>query len=233
MTERLVEAMSLTIEKEALKTVLYSTLSCRCPITEETESRLFQAFQELDDRPVVDLALFMAIADQDPVPTPLHIFKEFCSYSKEDPNDFAITHDDAIRYFSSKFHFDRVVQGLDPLIVNDTAGFLVGHMLTPVRYGNVEETGRAVFSMGECIVTFSNLFVPPAWDGTSEDWVGVHLGAIVTGLSEDQAQMALRHLAVNQAFPKLLHGLTEVDYHDFQEYGDYRSIVENRFKRYY
>ena len=97
--------MQVKIEKKGLKTLLYTLLSCRCPVTEDTEKMLFREYFRVQDSEMIDFTSILRIADKNPQKTPIHLLFEFCSYSKDDLSSFAITHNDVIRYLCTNYHF--------------------------------------------------------------------------------------------------------------------------------
>ena len=221
--------MSILIEKEALATLLFGILSCQCPVTSETDQALFREFRAAPADKFLPLAPFMEIADRNPEKTPLHLFVDFCSYHQPDPDNFAITHDDAIRYFSSRFHFDRILASVNPLTVSHPPGHLVGHMLLPVRLE--DGLDRVPARIGDHTVHVKNLFHPAEIRNGQGQWFGLHMGIVVTALSEEQALMARAHLGRIGELTELAARVDEIDYADYQTFGDHQAHVIDRYER--
>ena len=120
--------INIHIERSALRTVLYGILSCQCPVTVETEMALFKEFHSAEGD-LFPLGPFLDIASGNPDKTPLQLFVEFCAFSRENPSNFVIRQDDALRYFASRYHFDRMAGSFDPVNILDPCVHLTGHML--------------------------------------------------------------------------------------------------------
>jgi hypothetical protein len=226
--------MSITIETKALGVMLYGTLSCQCPVTAETEAAWVAEWRKAASEESVSLGPFMDIADTNPQRTPLHVFVDFCSFSKEDPDQFIITEDDALRYFSSAFHFDRILAGLDPVTIFDPPAHMVGHMLLPVQIDDTGGPNGAVctFTLDRHSVHFRHLVVPPdVVDSGPEAWYGFHFGTILTGIDLRQKRMIEAHLRRIDGFRRFLDRVDEVDYQDYQSFGNYHDRVVRRYER--
>ncbi len=227
--------MYRSIEKEALQTLLYGILSCQCPVDDEVERSLFEEYINRGGcaaDPVLPLAPFLAAATANPVKTPLHLFLDFCRQQEPSPEETSktiITHNDAIRYFCSRFHFSTVMASIDPLEVQDPEAHLFGHLLLPVSLDAGNSSALADLSASP--VRLKNIFCPPEMAAQSGSWYGAHLGMIITPLNELQVAMALELL---QAIPELMdiaRRVQEIDYADYQTFGDYRAHITSRHAR--
>lgn len=221
--------MNIMIEKKALETMLFGILSCQCPVTEETERELILELRNSSSEELLPLKPFMEIADRNPEKTPLHVFMEFCFFGKSDPRNFTMTHDDAVRYFSSRYHFDRILACVNPLTINDPSGHMVGHMLTPVKINN-GDTSADFFFNGKTI-RIKGLFCPSEIISGTDSWLGLHLGMAITTLSDEQADMAMAHLGTIKEFADMAGRTDAIDYADYQSFGDYRSHIKARYDR--
>jgi hypothetical protein len=221
--------MSIVIERQALQTMLLGVLSCQCPVDESVERALFRLFRADSAEEAVDMAPYMAVADKNPVRTPLHLFLEYCRYGHDDPHDFRIANQDAIRYFCSLFHYKFVLAGLDPVSAPDPAAHLVGHMLLPVRLDGAASAGST--RIGPHTVRLRNLFVPPEVEHGADGWLGVHFGVAVTTLDEASAKIARDHLGLIEPFETLAGRSPEIDYANYQTFGDHRTRAAMRWER--
>jgi len=226
--------VSVYIETGALRTMLCAILSCRCPVTARTEEAWVAKWREAADEQFVALDPFMGIADTNPERTPLHLFVDFCSSSKEDPETFTITEDDALRYFSCRYHFDQILSGIDPLAVVDPAAHMVGHMLLPAQIDTWSPSDGAdcnVAANGH-VVRLRHVVVPLdiAHDAPG-GWYGVHFGTILTRIDARRRKMVDSHLRRIGEFRSFLSRVEEIDYSDYQSFGDYRRHVERRLAR--
>jgi hypothetical protein len=223
--------MKVTIENKGLKTLLYTLLSCRCPVTPETEALLFKEFFRVQKEDQIDYDAMLKIADGNPQKTPLHLLRDFCSYSKDDPSSFLITHNDVIRYVCTKFHFRYVVAALDPLVVTDTSSFILSHLLLPAvveRDGNRIE---AQYRSGGRSIRFKNMVFMPGLEWIKDGSYGIHLGSVVTELNRQQVRMIEDHLGLIEQSAQLIADVGEVDFKNFQHYGDYSAQVMRRVER--
>ena len=223
--------MSIQIHRSALKTILYGTLSCRCSIATETERALCAALlrSEGEDDEQLELQPYMDIADRDPVRTPLHFFVDFCSYAHENPDTFVVTHDDALRYFGCRYHFDRMLPGVDPIAIPDPAAHLVGHMLLPVTIVDGEQ-GVCRFRDGDRHeITLRNVFIPPEAPFSVPQHYGFHFGMLLTPLTPRQVTMVERHLGRIPEFGTLVARVREIDYADYQSFGNHHDRIASRY----
>ncbi|MGE4558324.1 MAG: hypothetical protein AB7D07_16095 [Desulfovibrionaceae bacterium] len=221
--------MSIVIERQALQTMLLGVLSCQCPVDESVERELFRLFRADPAEEAMDVAPYMAVADKNSVRTPLHLFLEYCRYGRDDPHDFLIANQDAIRYFCSLFHYKSVLAGLDPVSIPDPASHVVGHMLLPVLLDGGASSGSA--RIGPHTVRLRNLFIPPEVEHEAGGWLGVHFGAAVTVLDEASMKIARDHLGLIEPFETLAGRSPEIDYANCQTFGDHRTRIAMRWER--
>jgi hypothetical protein len=225
--------MSVGIEVDAYKAILYGTLSCKCPVTEETERALFEEYFRCKSENIVDFAPIKAIADRNPARTPVHNLFEIASYGHDDPTNFTITQGDALRALGSKFHFNNLVSSLDHLIVRDVPSFLVSHMLVPARLARFEDRIQAFHAFDGREILFAHVFFPPDIKWDENRLYAVHMGTVICSLTPDQADGLSAHLNVINDLTPLRSQVFRVDFRDFQYYGDYYRQVETRFRRYF
>lgn len=220
---------NIKIETTALKTILYGILSCQCPVSEKTESSLFAEYRKTPEEGTVAIAPFLTIADTNPVKTPLHLFVEFASLYREDPFEFTITQDDALRYFSTRPHFDRMLGPINPLTIYDPASHLVGHMMLPVSPG--EKDGEYRFEHEGHVIHLKHIVLPPDIAKQKVEDYGVHFGMILTTIDARQKTMLHSHLQFIKEFPQLLERVSEIDYTSYQGLGDYHMHIKRRYER--
>jgi hypothetical protein len=225
--------MNITIETAALKTLLYGIISCQCPVTPKTEAALFDEFRKQRHKSRISLCPFLDIADTNPSKTPLHLFLEFCSFSYDDPTSLSISHNDVLRYFSSSYHFDRIVASINPLQVYHTPSHIISHMILPVFREVETYVGETVFfyRKNSISITFKNVFVPPEFDAIEEELYGVHFGMVLLPLTKNRAEIIERQIGLIYEFPDLLLEVGEVDFSNYQSFGNYQKRTEKRFTR--
>jgi hypothetical protein len=195
-------------------------------------------WRQVADDEITPLEPFMKIADENPQRTPLYVFVDFCSFSKEDPEDFTITRDDALRYFSSAFHFDHIIASLNPLAIFDPPAHMVAHMLLPVKAaGPVSGTGAPgggdfLFYLKGHTVRFRHVVVPPSIEIMDSDTLyAFHFGSILTIIDQRQKKMIEAHLLRIEGFRTYLDRVKEIDYLDYQSFGNYHDHIIERYER--
>lgn len=223
--------MKITIEKKGLETILNTLLSCRCPIEKEVELVIFEHYNQVKNQDLIDYNEILKIADSNTQRTPLHLLADFCAYSKDDPEAFTITHNDTIRYSCTGYHFNHFKSNIDPLSVRDTAAFLVGHMIVPARLETDANTISAVYTHNGHAIKFYNMVIPPDLEFDETATYGIHLATAVTPLTEQQKRMVLAHLNNIPGYSGLVKHVSQVDYADFQSFGNYRAQVQFRIDR--
>lgn len=225
--------MPVRIEVKAYKAILYGTLSCKCPVTEETERAFFEEYFRCRGEEIVDFAPIKAIADSNPARTPVHNLFEIASYGHDDPTDFLITQGDALRALGSKFHFNNLVAHLDHLTVREAPSFLVSHMLVPARLARSENRVQGFHAFEGRDILFDHVFFPPDTEWDENRQYAVHMGTVICALSPDSAKDLNAHLDIIGDMAFLRSHVSSVDFRDFQYYGDYYRQVETRFRRYF
>lgn len=225
--------MPVFLEREAFRTMLFGALSCRCPVTRETEDALFAEYFGWTDPQSRPLSPILDIVDENPSRTPIHNLFEVASYGRDDPENFTISFGDAMRALGSKFHFDNVCRGLEPLAVKDVPSFLVSHMLVPVSISRESENDRAFFYFQEKDVIFDAVFFPPELEWEKGAVYGLHMGTVICRLTGDQGSGLMHHLALIPGFSRLCGQVLWIDFRDFQYYGNYCDQVRERFRRHF
>lgn len=225
--------MTIMIETAAYKAILFGTLSCKCPVTQETEAAFFEEYFRMSDSQSTEFARIKSIADNNPENTPVHNLLEIASYGHDDPTSFTITTGDVLRALGSQFHFKNMVGNLSHMIVRDVPSFLVSHMLVPARLVVFAETVRAIYPSPSGEIFFDNIFVPPDIEWNEDDTYAVHMGTVICTLLPSQVENLHAHLGMISDFENLCSQCDRVDFKDFQFYGDYYHQVQERFQRYF
>ena len=221
--------MSRAIESEALRTFLYGILSCKCPVTPETEQRLFDAFRASENQSHADYDAVVSIADTNPERTPIHNLFDFCAWARDDPSSFTITANDVLRYLASSFHYRMVTAG-SPGVETENPGLLLSHILIPVSVRTAPAGFSAVYETGDTEVRFSPVVVPEPLEMTYEHYA-LHMGVVLCGLSEEQTRMITAHQALITDFQAVAGRVETVDFTGFPPFGDHSAQVLARFRR--
>lgn len=218
--------MDITITHDALRAMLFGILSCHCPVQREVERALFEAFFARPGDDPLDMAPYLAVADRNPVRTPLHLFLEFCRYGHDDPNRFAIGLEDVLRYFCSRFHYNAAKASLDPVRIPDPASHLVGHMLLAAR---PIKGDTWLASVGGHEIRLRNIFLPPQIGAREDGLFGVHFGMVLGGLINGQAKVVEDHLDLLPELSALAGRIGTIDYADYQTFGSHRNSIAERY----
>jgi len=223
--------MNITIEHKGLQTFLFTLLSCRCPVSEDTENRLFELYFAFHDRKRTNFNLLLKASENNPGKTPLHNLFDFCSMGKDDPYEFTITHNDVIRFSCTGYHYNRIKNSINPELVTDSASYLLSHVTVPAVLEKRGEDIHALYMVNDREISFSNLVLPPELKFKEGMFYGVHMGTAITELTMDQVLMIERHLSLIDEYPELTRKVTTVDFSWFQNFGDYRAQVIERMNR--
>ncbi len=227
--------MNYQIDLSALRIILFATLSCRCPVTEETERALFQEYFRLKKQgdPLVSFDSILEIADRNPQRTPIHNLFHFCSYSKDEPSSFTIVPNDAIRYLCSKYHFDAVQGSREMTEIQDKASYHVSHLLLPIRLDRESNSSVAVFINGDHSIRFLDIFFPPELTQEETPDYAIHMGTVLCPLTRHQVCMIEAHLKLIKEFTPMASQVQVVSFRSYGPSGDHRTQVATRFNRHY
>lgn len=218
--------MQVSIERAGLDTAIRGVLGCVvAPLFEE----VMHAYRELDDAALVDYSTLLEIAEKTSQQTPFHMLLEFASYGQDDPHRFTITHNAVMRLFCTKYHFDFIAKNLlNPMLVRDTASFLVNHMLLPMQLSEYGGQLRGEYRIGGHTMHVFPLIVAPDLELASDAVYGVHMGSIITALTDAQIRMIEAQLALSAEFGFLAKHVSEVDFTDYQHFGNFHQRIAER-----
>ena len=222
--------MNYFIETEAIKALLLGILSCKCPVTTETEKKLFDEFSRKKQSDTVSFTPFMAIADSNPQRTPVHNLFELCACSKDDPLHFTISVNDVLRYLGSLVHYNMVVAN-NPGITEENPVLLVSHLLLPAELTLAGDDSRAVYKTSCAEITFAPVLVPASLPENSAMYA-VHMGMIVAAISKEQAEMIHAQQSLINGFDALTENIHQVDLTSLEPYGDHLAVVRERYRPY-
>ncbi len=209
-----------TITKKALKTVLYTMLTCPCPVTEATEKAFFKHYHE-SQGDVLDFQGVFDVADKNPDYTPVHLFRNFYVDGLEDFREFAMEQRDVLRYFASRYHYGRSVEHYDPLRHHmNASAYLLSHTLIPVEFSPTSRVVAAEWNYKDGSIRFeNNVLFPGLVEEASEEciseegkyWGALHLGGIVTLLNAEEVDSMNRRLCDMENFMVMARELDVVD----------------------
>ena len=225
--------MNILIELKALQTFLFTLLSCRCPVSEETEDRLFDIYFAYQENNRINYNLLLKSTEETGTKTPVHHLFEFCTLSKDNPYDFTITHNDVIRFSSTEYHYIRIKNSINPELVTDPETYLLSHLTVPGVLEKRSDGISGLYIVNDREITFSNLVFPPELKFEEGMFYGVHLGTAITELNMEQVTMIERHLSLIEEYSDLTVKVKSIDFSRFQKYGDYRAQVLERMIRHF
>ena len=230
--------MHINIETGAMRVLINTLLSCRCPVPEKVESEIISIYKEQKGRDslYIDYGKVLEAADKSCGETPFHRLKEFIIYNiNELGQELFITRDDVLRHFATMYHW-RVVENslLDSYkkIIHIPSWF-VAHMLLPVILKKEEGEFMAEYTYGEKIINLKNIFVPKDMEIELNTPYCMHLSSIISPLDRFTYRMISRHLKEIPLFVTFREDQDTIDFSNFQRYGDYRKICEDRYNKYF
>lgn len=218
--------MPVQIERQGLDTAVRGVLGC---VVAPLFAEVMQAYRALDAAPLVDYSALLKLAERTGDKTPFHMLLEFASYGQDDPSAFTITHNAVIRLFCTKYHFDFVAKNLlDPMRVQDTSSFLVNHMLLPMRLSKQDGQLQGEYRLDGHTMRVAPLIAPPDLELVGDTIYGVHMGSILTALTEAQIRMIDAQLALSTEFGFIARHVTAVDFSNYQYFGDFHQRIAER-----
>ncbi len=219
----------MKIRGSALELAFRIVLSCPCAVTHEEEVAVFAYLRDLEGGDIADYAPVLATFSSDD--TPFHGLAAFTEWMAPDPSDPTIERHHVLRCNASGYHWGLAAETLPHKSrqVSSISRYLLAHMILPatVTAGPGGVAGAEHRYEGGA-VTFDNVFVPPEFDaGAAELWA-VHLGAVVSPLSGEEAELVRR---LNEANPQLVkhrRAVDRIDFADFEFLGDWRAFCRSR-----
>lgn len=83
-----------------------------------------------------------------------------------------------------------------------------------------------------CII-LKNVIVPPDLiPGTADKWYGFHLGAVVAEIDINEKVMIEKHLSLIDGFQNLTKQVKNIDYSNYQTFGNYAATIKKKLRTY-
>ena len=227
--------MQIHIETDAMRVFINTLLSCRCPVTEEVEKGIVELYKANHER-YLDYCKVLEIADKNPTETPFHRLKEFIIYSINEPGqELFITRDDIFRHFATMYHWRVVERSLVSgyKMITHIPSWFVAHMLLPVVLKKEEGKYMGEYTYEDRIINLKNIFVPGDMEIEENTPYCLHLASVVAPLEQFTFRMISRHLEEIPLFKTFRDDIDIIDFADFQRFGDYRKICEDRYNKYF
>jgi len=219
----------MRVRREALELAFRIVLSCPCDVTHEQEQRVFAYLRGLAPGEAADYAPVLAAFDAPG--TPFHGLAAFTEWMADAVAEATIEREHVLRCNASGYHWQLAAATLPAQSrrVSSVSCFLLSHTVIPVALTSQPGApARAEHRYTGGSVVLDNVFLPPEFDPAASALWAVHLGAIVSPLSDGEAGLVTR---LNETNPQLVLHRTRVahiDYADFELQGDYREFCRRR-----
>lgn len=227
--------MILEIETGAAKSLLRVLLSCQCPIKDEEEKKIVEYYRSQKNQMTFDFQSIVDIASESGENTVFHRLRDFCLYSKNNLDKITITEEDVYRHFCSAFHWKVVEEALGSSYkdLRDIRSWFVGHMLLPVKLKEENRLIYAEYSTPGNKICLSNIFIPSDIKFKSDGLYSMHFASVISIVTPAQFKMINQQLESIKRFVEFRRDIDEIDYSDFQKFGDYGKLCETRYSRYF
>lgn len=227
--------MNLKIEREAAKVLLNVLLSCRCPIKENVEKKIVDYYISKNKEQTFDFQRMITLAEESDGDTVFHRLRDFCLYSRNDLNEVTVTSEDVYRHFCSTFHW-KVIE--DALIssyknIKDIPTWFVGHMLLPVTLKKQNNATYAEYCFPDLRILIKNIFVPAEIKIHENGIYAIHFASIISEINPTISRMIGQQLESINRFVEFRKDIVEIDYLDFQRFGDYGEFCRKRYLKYF
>ena len=219
----------MKVRGEALEVAFRIVLSCPCDVTHEQEQRVFAYLSDLAPGEVADYAPVLAAFDSQD--TPFHGLAAFTGWTAAAGGEAVIEREHVLRCNSSGYHWQLAAGTLPAQSrrVSSVSNWLLSHTVIPVSLTapSGAPAGAEYHYEGGSAV-FDNVFLPPEFEREEAELWALHLGAVVSPLSDAEVKLVW---SLNEANAQLVLHRTRVahiDYADFELQGDYREFCRRR-----
>ncbi len=228
--------MTLTINPKAYFILLKVLLSCRCPISDKTERKLIKYYKVNSKKRSINYDSVIKYADEEGDETVFHRLKDFCIWSNNDLHKgYEITVEDVLRHFSSTFHWNVIANSLHSSYkkVIHIPSWFVSHLLLPVKIQINKSEHQILFLMKDHSLQLNNLFIPPNLSINRNKYYCVHFASVISDISLDQFEMLRQQVNEIPQFNLFYRDIEEIDYLNFQRYGNYSMFCKERYEAYF
>jgi hypothetical protein len=227
--------LNLKIESKAAQVLLNVLLSCRCPINEDVEKKIVDYYKSKKKEQVFDFQKMITIAEESDSDTVFHRLRDFCLYSKNDLNDVNITLEDVYRHFCSIFHWKVVEDALTYSYkdIKNIPTWFVGHMLLPVTIKEQNKALCADYSFSGLKILMRNIFVPDGIKIRENGIYTIHFASVISEINPAISKMINQQLESINRFVEFRNDIVEINYANFQRFGDYGKFCRERYLKYF
>lgn len=229
--------MNILITTKAFKILLNVLLSCRCPISNEVEEKIIEYYKTGYLSDTLDYNELLKIAEQEDKETVFHRLKEFCLYSVDDlSKKYIISENDVLRHFSTGFHWrtikDNLSSGYQKL--TDIPSWFLSHMLMPIKLIGEGEIIFGKYERNNKEIYHRSIFIPKDLSlDFNDSYYCIHFGCVISEITQQQYDMIFRQLGEIEHFEDLMGRVREIDFKDFQSYGNYSEMCKKRYLKYF
>ena len=224
----------MKVRGDALELAFRIVLSCPCAVTHEEEQAVFAYLKGLGEGEVADYAPVLAAFGAED--TPFHGLAAFTEWMAEDPSDPTIERHHVLRCNGSGYHWRLAAETLPAKSrqVDSIARYLLAHRVLPATVtAAAGGEARAEHGYDGGSVAFDHIFLPPEYDpDASAEWA-VHLGAVVSPLTADEAELLRRLNDANSQLVLHRRLVDRIDFAAFELLGDWRAFCRRRHAPFY
>ncbi len=229
--------MQLQIDREALELAFKTLLTCGCPATDKEEKALFDLLQATPEGHPIEYGQVLNIFPPK-AETAFHRLADFTLWqASPDTDPVVITKDLALRHFASSFHWNHVVvHVLDNAYKNicSIPLWFLAHMLLPVKVLSVSDdkvSAAYQYDGGEIII--ENLFCPASYQAEPGQFWAAHFAGLLCQLDNEELKLTSFMTESNRMLVQFRQEVQQIDYKNFERYGDYMSFCKQRYQKYY
>ena len=228
--------MDISINQKAYYILLKVLLSCRCPVSDNTEKKLINYYKKNSEKRHISYDTIINLADQEEDETVFHRLKEFVICSVNDlSKGYEITVEDVLRHFSSIYHWKVVINGLQNSYkkVIHIPSWFISHMLLPIDIQTNKGQYQISCTLNNLTINLNNLFIPSDLSISSNKYYCAHFASVISDISRAQYKLLQQQANEIPQFELFYKGIEIIDYLNFQRYGNYSLFCNNRYKKYF
>jgi hypothetical protein len=232
-----VKNKQVVIERRALDLTFRTLLSCKCPISEKEEEKIFNLLSNMGESDWLDYAELLAVFEGS-TDTVIHRLRDFSIWmAPTSAGKFVITREHVIRHLASSFHWQQVVaSNMTHAYANvlSVPEWFMGHMLLPARITKIQnQVATAVYDYNGGSIRLSNLFAPQKYQPKIGEIWAVHFAALLDRLSPEECRLVKMLTELNLQLGEFRHDVQKIDYNHFGRHESYLGVCRERYNDYY
>ena len=111
--------------------------------------------------------------------------------------------------------------------------WFVGHMLLPVSLKKEQKSYSALYHYGYKKLIIKNVFLPKEIQFNSDDLYCVHFASVISKITKQNNDMIKSQLEEINNFKNFRDSIKEINYLEFQRYGNYFEICRSRYLKHF